>query len=189
MARLSPRQDYHGKSAGWEDKPRLRDPAGACYRCQINQLCRAHPVFPQSGNLTLTLTRGCAGLACRSGRAAGMKFIPLIWKGLWRSRARTILTLLSAMVAFVLFGVLQGADTYISQMVGRLHLDVLAATNPAFLPMPVAYLRQIAAVPGVTGVTPGVQSDGYFRDPRNDFGVSALEPVSAFEVDGGDLIA
>ena len=43
-----------------------------------------------------------------------MKFLPLIWAGLWRKRARTVFTLLSIVVAFVLFGVLQGVATWLS---------------------------------------------------------------------------
>ena len=37
-----------------------------------------------------------------------MKYFPLIWAGLWRKPARTILTLLSVSVAFLLFGMLHG---------------------------------------------------------------------------------
>ena len=35
-----------------------------------------------------------------------MKFVPLVWTMLWRSRARTWLTFLSIVVAFLLFGLL-----------------------------------------------------------------------------------
>src|ERR1700733_12621886 len=61
----------------------------------------------------------------RAGGGAGMKFIPLILAGLRRNRMRSILTLLSGMVAFLLFGVLQGADTFFGQFVSSQHLDVL----------------------------------------------------------------
>ena len=37
-----------------------------------------------------------------------MKYLPLIWSGLWRKRARTIFTMLSIVTAFLLFGMLQG---------------------------------------------------------------------------------
>ncbi len=37
-----------------------------------------------------------------------MKYFALVWAGLWRKRMRTILTLLSVTVAFVLFGILHG---------------------------------------------------------------------------------
>jgi putative ABC transport system permease protein len=35
-----------------------------------------------------------------------MKFIPLIWKNIWRRKFRTTFTLLSIFIAFVLFGIL-----------------------------------------------------------------------------------
>ena len=35
-----------------------------------------------------------------------MKFFPLVWRNLLRRKVRTIFTLLSVMVAFVLFGIL-----------------------------------------------------------------------------------
>ena len=37
-----------------------------------------------------------------------MKYFMLIWAGLWRKKTRTILTMLSIAVAFLLFGLLQG---------------------------------------------------------------------------------
>ena len=44
-----------------------------------------------------------------------MKFFPLVWGSLWRKKARTIFTLLSVMVAFLL--VYPGVE----REVGRLH--------------------------------------------------------------------
>ena len=35
-----------------------------------------------------------------------MKFIPLVWKNIWRRKIRTTFTLLSVFVAFLLFGIL-----------------------------------------------------------------------------------
>jgi hypothetical protein len=40
----------------------------------------------------------------------GVKFLPLLWAGLWRKPTRTMLTLLSIAVAFILFGILSGVD-------------------------------------------------------------------------------
>ena len=39
-----------------------------------------------------------------------MKYFPLIWAALWRKPARTILTLLSAVAAFTLFGLAIGVN-------------------------------------------------------------------------------
>ncbi len=82
-----------------------------------------------------------------------MKYFRLVWTGLWRKKVRTIFTLLSIIVAFVLFGMLQGIDTAFKQMVDQGRLNVLTVMNPAGLPLPLAYLPQIEAVHGVTGAT------------------------------------
>ena len=39
-----------------------------------------------------------------------MKYFGLIWAGLWRKRARTLFTMASIVVAFLLFGLLQGIN-------------------------------------------------------------------------------
>ncbi len=39
-----------------------------------------------------------------------MKYLVLVWAGLWRKKTRTILTMLSIVVAFLLFGLLQGIN-------------------------------------------------------------------------------
>ena len=46
-----------------------------------------------------------------------MKYVPLVWAALWRRKARTIFTLLSIMVAFLLFGMLQGVNSAFNQAV------------------------------------------------------------------------
>ena len=58
-----------------------------------------------------------------------MKYMSLVWANLWRSRMRTILTLLSAIVAFLLFGILNGVDAYLKQAVDRAHLDILVTNS------------------------------------------------------------
>lgn len=45
-----------------------------------------------------------------SSRNVCLKYLPLVCAGLWRKPARTILTLLSIAVAFLLFGLLRGVN-------------------------------------------------------------------------------
>ena len=40
-----------------------------------------------------------------------MKYLPLLWSSLWRKKLRTIFTLLSIFVAFLLFGYLMAERT------------------------------------------------------------------------------
>ena len=54
-----------------------------------------------------------------------MKFLPLVWAGVWRKRGRAILTLLSVLNAFLLFGLLQGFSSGIDSAIRETHADIL----------------------------------------------------------------
>jgi putative ABC transport system permease protein len=102
-----------------------------------------------------------------------MKFLPLLWAGLWRKRARTILTVLSIVVAFVLFGILSGINAGFAHSLQASRLDRLF-TDPRFgAPMPHSYAEQISRVPGVALVAPRRGLGGYFRSPNNGLGCCA----------------
>ena len=59
-----------------------------------------------------------------------MKFLPLIWKNVWRRKFRTIFTLLSIFVAFLLFGILMTSRTAFSFGVDMAGLDRLIMVGP-----------------------------------------------------------
>jgi putative ABC transport system permease protein len=100
-----------------------------------------------------------------------LRYLPLVLAGLWRKPARTILTFLSIVVAFVLFGILSAIDAGFAHQLEAARLDRLFA-DPRFGGlMPIAYADKIAAVPGVTVVAPRMGLDGYYKDPRNGMGV------------------
>ena len=100
-----------------------------------------------------------------------MKYLPLIWAGLWRKKTRTILTFLSVVVAFILFGILAGVTGALDQMLGTSRMDRMFADPKFGDPLPVTYLAQIAAVPGVKLVAPRMRMVGYYKDPKNSLGV------------------
>lgn len=112
----------------------------------------------------------------------GMRYFQLIWSGLWRKKARTILTVLSIVVAFSLFGLLQGIDSLLGQLVAAGRLNVLDTSNPAGLPLPLADLSQIQAVHGVTQVTYGSQFLGDYQSLRNRVVVRPIGAESFFTV-------
>lgn len=111
-----------------------------------------------------------------------MRYLPLIWSGLWRRRTRTALTLLSAIVAFFLFGMLQGVDSSIRQLVEVAHIDRLISGSPALLPLPSAYLTQVAKIPGVKSVTHADAIVGTYRTPANRIFVYAIDPGKYFPI-------
>lgn len=106
-----------------------------------------------------------------------MRYLPLLWAGLWRKPLRSILTMLSIMVAFLLFGVLQGIDSGFNDVLARSRLDRLMVDGrfPGGPPMPSAYRRQIEAVPGVTVVTQRFGFGGYYQDPKNRMGITLTD--------------
>jgi putative ABC transport system permease protein len=104
-----------------------------------------------------------------------VKFLPLLWAGLWRKPTRTALTLLSIVVAFILFGILSGIDAGFAHALESSRLDRLF-TDPRFgAPMNISYADQIARVPGVAVVAPRRGLGGYYRDPKEGMGVLGID--------------
>lgn len=113
-----------------------------------------------------------------------MKYFRLIWAGLWRKKARTILTMLSIIVAFLLFGLLQGVNQGFNRVVDNLDINrlyVTAKTNQ-FDGLPISYVNRIKAVPGVQHVTHWTWFGGYFRDAKNPIPAFATDPAELFAI-------
>src|SRR5579862_1321178 len=83
-----------------------------------------------------------------------MKYLPLIWSGVWRKKGRTFLIFLQVAVAFALFGVLQGLKTGVDQAIANARADVLFVAPDAFggAPLPAAYMDRIRSISGVKAV-------------------------------------
>ncbi|MSO49029.1 MAG: FtsX-like permease family protein [Acidobacteria bacterium] len=107
-----------------------------------------------------------------------MKFLPLLWKSLWRKKFRTIVTLLSVFVAFVLFGVLMTIRTAFTFGVDIAGIDRLVLIHKVSLimPLPVSYLNRLANTPGVETATHNSWFGGVYQDPSNFFAQIAVEP-------------
>ena len=109
-----------------------------------------------------------------------MKYFHFVWTGLWRKKTRTIFTGLSIVVAFLLYGMLQGIDSTFKQAGDQGRLNVLITRSPTGLPLPFADLSQIEAVHGVTGVTPRGVFVGDYQSMRNLVIVMPVDPDSFF---------
>jgi putative ABC transport system permease protein len=94
-----------------------------------------------------------------------MSFPSLVWINLKRNKVRTLLTILSVMIALFLFCTLRGVlDTLNASIeVGRESRLVTRNRISLVFPLPLAYRDRIAAVPGVKRVAYGNWFGG--RDP------------------------
>jgi len=106
-----------------------------------------------------------------------MKFLPLIWCGIWRKPVRTILVVLQVSVAFALFGVLQGMKTGVEEAIARTRADLLFVRPDAFgePPLPVAYKDRLLSIPGVKTVTYADGFLGSYQKPDQAVYVLGLE--------------
>ena len=107
-----------------------------------------------------------------------MKFLPLLWSSLWRKKIRTIFTLLSIFVAFLLFGLLMTIRTAFSFGVDIAGVDRLVLIHKVSLimPLPVSYLDRLKTTEGVAMATHNTWFGGVYQDPSNFFAQIAVEP-------------
>lgn len=109
-----------------------------------------------------------------------MKYLFLVWSGLWRKRTRASLILLQVTIAFTLFGVLQGLDTGIKQAIAKTHADRMyvfsRVSNGDSLPVSLA--SQIQRVPGVVTVTYQAGLGGVYQNPNQQVSVSGVDAAS-----------
>lgn len=113
-----------------------------------------------------------------------MKYAHLVWAGLWRSRARTVFTLSSIALAFVLFGLLQGINTWFGGLAAGAHADRLIVVSRVsqLEPLPSAHLQQIERVPGVRRATLVGALPAVYQDRGNDLFVLATDPATFFDI-------
>ena len=80
-----------------------------------------------------------------------MKYFYLVWKSLWRKKIRTILTILSVAVAFLLFGLLSGLNQVFSGVSDIANAQRLVTLDKISIinSLPAAYLQRIESVSGV----------------------------------------
>ena len=106
-----------------------------------------------------------------------MKYLPLIWAGLWRKRARTVLTLLCVVVAFGLFGMLHGFTAALGGIIDAMSDTRLRSMSRVNITeaLPLAHAQRMATVPGVEGVSYYNFFAGYYQDTRNSVQVGAID--------------
>jgi len=100
-----------------------------------------------------------------------MKYLTLILAALRRSRTRTILTILSVVTAFLLFGLLDAVRVAFNTGNGEAGAQRLVVVSRLSLTqtLPVTLEHEVAAVPGVKRVASSMWFGGIYQDPRNFF--------------------
>ena len=107
-----------------------------------------------------------------------MRYLPLLWAGLFRKKTRTILTLLSIVVAFALFGLLQAVQVAFESGADSADAKRLLTTARYSIiePLPMAYLRRIEQVPGAVAVAYADWFGAKYQNESNAFPVFAVDP-------------
>ena len=114
-----------------------------------------------------------------------MSAVRLIWSNLFRRKLRTLLTLFSVLVAFLLFTLLRTAtEAFSGGGFAQPGIDrlVVAPKYSMIEPLPVSYLRQIESVPGVDRAAHADWFGGQYQDPRNFFPQYPVQPLDWFSL-------
>jgi putative ABC transport system permease protein len=113
-----------------------------------------------------------------------MKFLPLLWAGIWRKPARAMLMLLQIVSAFTLFGLLEGVNSSVKKVIADAHGDRLYVGSSVSLrdPLPISMMERIRAVPGVRHVTPRVILGGTYQQANQPLFVVGLDIAEHFAV-------
>lgn len=107
-----------------------------------------------------------------------MKYFHLVWAALLRSKTRTLLTLLSVVAAFLLFGMLDsvrvafdsgGSVAGANRMVTMSRLSITQM-------LPYSLVAQVRSAPGVEKAAYAAWFGGIYRDPKNFFPNFAVSP-------------
>lgn len=113
-----------------------------------------------------------------------MSLLGLMWANLFRKRTRTTLTLLSVMIAFLLFMLLRSVSVAFDsgvQVSGADRLVVGGKYSQIDL-LPYNQKQQILALDGVEAITHSNWFGGIYQDPKNFFAKYPVEPLSYFDM-------
>jgi len=108
-----------------------------------------------------------------------VRYLPLLWAQLFRRKTRTVLTLLSVLVAFLLFGLLEAVQVAFESGADSADAKRLLTTARYSIiePLPMAYASRIERVPGVVGVAYADWFGARYQNESNAFAVFAVEPA------------
>nr|TFG54428.1 MAG: ABC transporter permease [Hyphomicrobiales bacterium] len=96
-----------------------------------------------------------------------MKWLPLLWSALRRKPGRSIFTLLSIMVAFVLVGSMSGLNAAVAQLIDDARIDRVVVTARYGAWFPLAHVDQINQLDGVRIASSSAFIEASFQEPTN----------------------
>ncbi len=107
-----------------------------------------------------------------------MKYFHLIWAALFRRKTRTMLTLLSVLAAFLLFGLLDAVRVAFNAGSDAAGVDrmVVSSKYSIIQGLPQSLITRVEAVPGVKNVTWSNWFGGYYQDRKNQMINIAISP-------------
>ena len=113
-----------------------------------------------------------------------MKYLYLVWSNLKRKKMRSILTLLSIMVAFMLFGYLAAIKQGFSQGIDVAGADRLIVRHKISIiqMLPDAYEARIERIDGVEDAVHQTWFGGIYQKPSNFFAQMPMKPEEFLEM-------
>ena len=107
-----------------------------------------------------------------------MKYLHLAWAARFRSKTRTLLTLLSVVAAFLLFGMLDSVRVAFNSggsVAGANRMVTMSRLSITQM-LPYSLDAQIRALPGVKRAAYAAWFGGIYRDPKNFFANFSVSP-------------
>ena len=113
-----------------------------------------------------------------------MYYLFFIIKNLGRKKTRTILTILSILIAFLLFGLLRSLSVAFDSGAEIAGEDRLITINKVTLiqPLPYSYLSKVRALDGVENVTMANWFGGYYQEKKNEFPQFPVDADTYFDI-------
>lgn len=113
-----------------------------------------------------------------------MKYLYLVWSNLKRKKLRTVLTILSILVAFLLFGLLGAIRQSFSQGVDFAGTDRLIVQHKVTIAqlLPAAYEARMEQIEGVEDATPQTWFGGIYQKPSNFFAQLPVKPAEFLDM-------
>jgi putative ABC transport system permease protein len=113
-----------------------------------------------------------------------MKYLHLVWSNLKRKKLRTSLTLLSILVAFILFGFLSAIQQALVGGVAMAGADRLIVRHKVSIiqMLPESYKARMARIPGISLVAHQTWFGGIYQDPKNFFMQTPVVPEEFLEM-------